>query len=345
MAFFSFRDCNIRINEQDVYISHADLTLDASINGLLLVGQASPNEYAPLQAVNNSLKITYYLTGRDSLKDFIIDNTHFISGSIAGLSFQTGTLRSYTFNALPFAPAEIQAEIAFWGPLVGTFNPISQPSVDFTPLHINNAILLGNRTLGIFEHSISFNYQATIDVFPTFKLGSIYPDSIIFGQRSAVGTFVYDGFSGEMPANGAARGGLPASLLISLGDASGIIQESFSITGPIFRKELSTQVREPLVSTITMRQDALFPTPTVTAVYPNPASIFDTIVVSGTNLDNILQVYFGPTRAAWGTYVKGLSLNVEVPENVMNSFVYVTTKGGTARSIFPFMLTGNFPEF
>ena len=340
MAFFSFRECNIQINRQIMYINRADLSVEATISPNILIGDSSPTGYAGTQGVLNSLRLNYYLTGHDSVRDFLSDDTSFISGSIAGLSFKSGVLRSYNFNAQPYSPAEVQAEINFWDPLQGTFTPVSEDNIEFNPLHLTHALLEGHQNLGTFEHAISFSYQGSIEVFPSYRIGSIYPDGVVFGQRSAVGTFSYDGFSGVMPPNGVA-----ARLRISLQDISGVVQESFTIEGPLFKRELSAETRGPIVSTVNIRQDALFRTPMITDVYPNPAGLSDLITISGAYPNNVSQVYFGALLSPGWIEHGGNSITAVVPDNTVDAYIYVTTNGGTARSTNIFDITGNFPEF
>ncbi len=161
--FHSFRKCQIQINGNGILAEDAQLSEGVDLTPVYLSEQRHSNYYAP-NFVAGSLKLNYYLTGPDALKNYFNVEQVSITGNFRGLAFQSGYLKSYSVNCNPNSAAVVDAEIVFFDALKGVFEPQQyDPSEYATPLMFSDATInnLDFVEIGNIKN-VSFNYQAEI---------------------------------------------------------------------------------------------------------------------------------------------------------------------------------------
>ena len=122
MAFYTSKEINLTLNGRALYANSVSLSQEASLTSPFLEGELISDGYVPNSPVASSLKINYYLTGVDYLKDLILLNHRKnITGNVGGVSFSDGYLESYSLNAEPNSPVLISASIKICDELAGTF--------------------------------------------------------------------------------------------------------------------------------------------------------------------------------------------------------------------------------
>src|SRR4051812_8608613 len=116
---YSFKDLPVYFNGDFFAANEADISVENQLNPLYLAQNKHASSYAPQGGINGSLRVNYFLTGQDPLKDFFSNELGSISGNLGGLYFNSGYLRSYSFTANPNAPVYVSAEILFYEQLKG----------------------------------------------------------------------------------------------------------------------------------------------------------------------------------------------------------------------------------
>lgn len=77
------------------------------------MGSKFVEDHVASDGIRGSLKISYYLTGEDLIRDFLSDDKSDVSGNIAGMTFGKGRVANYSLDASPNSPIVVSAEIVF----------------------------------------------------------------------------------------------------------------------------------------------------------------------------------------------------------------------------------------
>lgn len=118
-----------------------------------------------------------------------------------------------------------------------------------------------------------------------------------------------------------------------------LTDHSIIVTIPATAPFGTTQTNKLTVVTTHGRVDFTFPImqppPQLTAFAPLAGSAGDTLTITGTVLDNATSVKFGTVPA---TIVSNTSTQIKVliPPGIVQSFIFVTTSGGTSQSVASF---------
>lgn len=124
--FYHFKQIPVTLNGNNLVAEDIQLSNEIELTPRYFVGDAITEAESPSSMWKGSLKIQYYLTGIDYLKQYIYSNKDEpISGNIGGMIFQQGYLSNYNLPIEPNSPIKINAEISFFDSLSGIFNPIT----------------------------------------------------------------------------------------------------------------------------------------------------------------------------------------------------------------------------
>lgn len=339
--YYSFNKNQILLNGVYYPTIDASLSSENQISSLILSEQRHPNDYVAQGGLNGLAKINYYLTGEDFLKTLFWDETTVVSGNFAGLYFNSGYLKSYSFQATPNSPIIISAELVFFEPIKGTpsntnvsriIDPLLTSDIVFIKPNISSFQLLeGSETI----QNLSFNFAANIS--PLYLVNSsgenIAPERVVFGMKQIAMDITYDNFSGDLPLTGQ-----KVALGMRCRNSGGQVIETFTIAGQTTKKNFSSQVGKNSLAQISIRQDTTLETPTITGYIPKQGARGSLVTISGENLNNCLGVYFGNVSAGYVPGPNGL-LGVIVPRNAISNPIKVVTLGGEVETSGIFTIT------
>lgn len=245
----------ISTKSQEYFCQNLTMDLSASIEPSFSMGSKFVEDHVASNGVQGSLKISYYLTGEDLIRDFFSDDKADISGNIAGLTFNKGRVANYSLSASPNSPILVGAEIVFFDQLSGSFKPVFKdaPSVDVFNYYNTYIDNLSNAELGSDLNIFRFNYSFSNNVNPVYKIesgvGQTIPSEINIGKKEASFTFDTDKVTGILPFSGQ-----KVHMTVGLKNFTGLLVDTIRITGVVSQKNIATSVEEIINNTITIKQ-------------------------------------------------------------------------------------------
>lgn len=168
MAFQHFQKIPITINNQSMIIEQCDLSNEIQLTPRYKYDNRTTETELPSSMWVGNLKLNYYLTGQDYLKQFIFSTENEpISGNIAGLGFGMGYLSNYSTVVQPNSPVLINANIMFFDTLTGTLiaspaaKSVTGLALRTSDIQINNLSSYTENILNVFTRA-SFDYSCTL---------------------------------------------------------------------------------------------------------------------------------------------------------------------------------------
>lgn len=279
--YYTFRDFNLTLNGFPMFCSDAEMTINATTDPNYTVGNRSTRDYVPRDGINGDLRINYYLTGIDYLKNFFSIEDTPISGNIGGLYFRSGYLTNYQLSCLPNSPATINANIKFFEQVTGIYNPVhkvvgsssssSSPNPPvigdkFAPLILSDAYLTQmDYSAEYISNVLSLNYVFNCDVKGAYSIRTgldfrnITPDRVVFGIKTIQTELIYDTITGTLPMRGEECGLILnfAHPNISAGQGAffGDILEQFTTSGYLVQRTILAGENQTTKNKITIKQD------------------------------------------------------------------------------------------
>lgn len=200
MSFRTYRNINLTLNGKKIFANSIVLNQEANITHPYVVGERASTRNVPNRHKLTNLKMEYYLTGEDIIKDYIDQNSSFVlTGNLNGLTFNQGYLENYSINAVPNAPLVVNASIVVADELAGTFastTPTTPP--DLKIINYNDCSFVANGASQINPNVITqfnWNYETTITpVFYQADTGVMNsnPNRVIVGERNISANLVTD---------------------------------------------------------------------------------------------------------------------------------------------------------
>src|SRR5690349_18135394 len=100
--FYNGKQVQVSLNSNQILAQDFQLSQEANLSSPFLQGERVSNEYVSSSPVIGSLNLTWFLTGKDYLKDYIDASENYrFTGNIGGLIFNYGYLNSYSINITP----------------------------------------------------------------------------------------------------------------------------------------------------------------------------------------------------------------------------------------------------
>lgn len=357
--FYSYKNCLVKVNGDTIAATDASLSLGANIEAGRTINEPSLTFYAP-NRLNNTLNINYFITGIDTIKQYVGKRNSYISGNIGGIWFNSGAIASYSIAGKANEPLKANVQILFFEEAKGEFSPTYLNNLNFNDINLHSIVLSGNAT-GIITNPISLDYKAEISVLPQFETdyseqGYRYPTRIQIDKTRSTMTLVSDNLSPYLPFTGQKT---HLNVLI-FDNNSSILSEAFTISGSISSKGISVS-NDIIYNTITIQEDSLLSPPEVTGVfeyseYPLVAgtnfNYSDFVVLWGNNLDSVDSVKIGGKEVPEVYKFEAMGIcDIDKPFIVImmptwNGELTVTSEVGSSE--FPTILTVNdlgIPEF
>ncbi len=207
--FYTYKDFFVQLNGNQVYANDAQLSLQANITPVYISQNRHAFEYVPENAIQGNLRMNYYLTGKDFIKDYQVTESN-ISGNFGGLYFNSGYLRSYNLNCVPNTPVIASTDLVFFEQLKGVFNPPAPGTTELNVLNFSDATItnLTGYAPEITDFIAGINYTYSADIKPVYYsatgtgLTAITPDRISYGRKEVNTEIIVDLLSGELPIQG-----------------------------------------------------------------------------------------------------------------------------------------------
>lgn len=280
MPYFNYNNAKISITGQSFMAESVGISLNNSISSSLLLNRRSSEDYLPEQGIEGTLSLKYYLTGIDPLKSFIKNEKDPISINFNGLGIKSGYLTSYNFEASPFSPVSIDANIVFYDNLTGSFSPSTETN---SPSNFSTfkSLSFDVTGLNINENTISFSYKYDSQIEPLYVVGEVTPKEIRFLEKTqGLSINTYD------LSNVFSHTGKFVTASINVG------QESYDIKGVLISKENSVGFGDKIVTSLEITQNTYGNKPIIKNVTPSSVSWGNEILISGNNLDTTTAVLF-----------------------------------------------------
>ena len=257
--FYNFQKIPISINNKSLIIESAELSDNIELKSKYTFdNKVSQNKLPESERVGN-LKIVYYLTGYDYLKQYIYSDSNTpISGNIGGLRFNCGYLSNYAITVDPNLPVMVSADIAFYDQVTGTFavqNPVN--NTGFILRHSDTQIVnLSNYTVNTLNNitHAAFDYSCTLTPnFNYYDTGAvpIIPNNVFIGERAINVQINSDDVRFNLPISGEQYG---VNFLFSNPTNTGLY-ETFGCSGLINSKTFNIGNNKPHSHVIKLSQN------------------------------------------------------------------------------------------
>lgn len=331
--FHLAKNCPVTINGNEIIVSTAEIKKRMDLQPTYEFAQNSRfnSRYAP-NGIEQSLTLTYNLTGADFIKEYISSNG-FITGNFGGLTFNSGILKSYSFNAQPNTPISVSAEIGIYDNIAGAFTTTaslatSKPILNFSDCSLESDS--GRRYIETAE-SVSYNYTAEVDAFYEIDNNKnqnfVQPTRIVVGKQNLDVSIVCDNYDFNLNIFGLS--GVGVRINCNHPDLANPA-ETFLCSGYLTEESINGSNNELVKKVLTITSNQPGEPPVITSIHPSPLVPNASYTIGGRNLNNPLFVNFGDRtdnfpRAIGSTQVLGT-----VPRDVVSGVIELYTINGRA---------------
>lgn len=243
--FIKYEKALLKIASTSIFAENASLEFSASLEPVTNI-TGSVIRYASQGPVKGTLSFSHYCTG--DFHEFLnplsaIEHTgEPFNGSFAGMTFESGYVKSLSFSVAPYQPILFESEIDIYGSL-GTLSDDGESDRNFegyvseeesVPIGHGLRSFLAGDDLGI-NKKMSFNYSISTDRNPVVLIGSESPSRITKENVMINMTVV-----GEDFGNAITYSGISANAIIKIYDVYGASPlAEFGCTGQIYSDKLS----------------------------------------------------------------------------------------------------------
>lgn len=330
--YYKSKNAKLLLNGSELIVNEANLSLSAQIDPIYQETQRHSFTYQASNGINGGLSISYFLTGQDFLKNFFYDEINRISGNFGGLYFNSGYLSSYALNFEANKPVQCNAQIVFFEDLKGSFSPIPAIIRNTNVLNFANASIQttqGGENFNNLERG-SYQFQAKIEpvYLSTDNTGSnVTPDRIYFGEKIQTMNVIVDILSGDLPIYGKA-----SALTLTLSNlVNSSNSESFSISGVIQSKNISSSVGSSIKNSISIVENNVYNPPIISNFIPISGFGNTSVQINGFNLIDTNYVYIGDRQTSFNI-VNDNVIAANVPIDGITGPIKVSTNRGNTIS-------------
>lgn len=340
--FFNYKNCTFSFSGIDILASNVNMSLDAS-NTPVYNEEFKKNSYSYVaeDTVDTNFSISYYLTGKDFVKEYLLgaSSEQGISGNFCGLYFENGYITNYSIKGSPDSLAKVDVEVKVFEPLKGAFSataPINRP--EFSPLNFSSFYLSGNLDGTPFDSNgynfTNFSYQYQREVQKYNKEGATTFDQsgrAYLGKRSQSLSFELDNFNLSVPYSG-----VPCTFSISLLTGATPL-DTLSFAGIVSSKRTSVEAQGYARSEFTLKQDFSHFKPVITDFTPRVILPGATVTINGSNFINVKKIFFGNTEATSFNSVSTSLITAVAPISLKGAAaILIDTEETSSSSIFNF---------
>lgn len=327
MSVYSFRNTFLHLNGQRVYSYSADITSEAPTAPYFNREQKYSTTFNATDPIKNTLKITYPLTGYDPIKDFIGNDTGYISGSLGGVLFNRARLKSYSFSIEPNAQIAINAEFNFYGQINTSLSKQSiSPPVSLEILDSSNVVIDDGSGLFDFNNSSinSLSYSYSAELSPDIRSQETGVRDMRLLNPSISVSFDNDSRNISLPLSGER-----IKFNINTRNKNGDTLNSYLVNGAITEKQLSIPTQNTVSSRYNVIQYLIREEPVVVS-NTSSAYYFENFVVNGSNLSNVRSIKFNNAYQYSFTTNNDNTITAKVPANATDGQISVISDDGRA---------------
>ena len=261
--FIKYEKALLKVADTSIFAENARLSFDASLEPVTDV-TGSIIRYAPQGPVKGYLNFSHYCTG--DFHDFLnpltaIEHTgEALSGSFAGMTFESGFIKSLSFSVAPFQPILFESEMDLYGSLGvlnndgdsdATFESYSSIQEDVTIGHGLRSFLAGDNLK--VNKQISFDYSVSTDRNPVVTIGNEVPYRV-----TKENVMINLSVKGEDFGNAISFTGNNAGVAINIYDVYGdSALAEFGCTGQIYKNDISAAANGFMQGSLSISQEYL----------------------------------------------------------------------------------------
>jgi hypothetical protein len=291
MSYYTARDISLVLNNNTIFCNQLNLSQQASLSHPIQEGEVVSTRNVANSAMVNELNFQYYITGRDYLYDFLLTNhKNSLSGTIAGIRFNQGYIKSYSLNGEANSPLIINAQLAILDELSGSFvaNSPSAPIPNLQVFNFNDSYftLNNNYSVSQLDNITNFSWNFSNNVTPVYyyqQTGASYlnPDRVVIAEKEISCEITCDDtnipmhFSGERLA-----------LDFTCRNPAQTASQTFSISGLINKKDFSVSTDNLSQSVYSITQQHLNEFPAIGSVTTSTYPSLGYIIIQSPNLTN-----------------------------------------------------------
>ena len=335
MGYYSASRVGVTLDGKSLFASNVGLTVQPEVSDSYKEDERTNNFYLASQGIRGELSLTYFLTGKDFVKEYFIKDSP-ISGNVGGLYFSSGYLTNYSFNFYQFQPVEVSANIQFYGSLEGDFSPSPDYSDVSGVIDYSNA-LITSTGIGEMDRLVSVSYEYNSSTTVGYSDGSLLPTTVAYGSRSqSVGIETYS-VSGKTIENAN-----NAALEITFRDDDSSVVDSFFVSGKVINLSTNVSVGENVYSSFDVNQNAVGAPPIITSFTPTSSNINTAVTINGHNFNGVKDVFFFDTRVAnFEVNNAGTQITTTVPSEAITGPIKIIGIGGVGTSSSNFTVTNS----
>lgn len=339
--FYSYKNCKVLINNEYCYAQDVSVLEQSSIEPGYIVGEKNNNNYLAENGIGGTLRISYLLTGRDPIADYMINEEDSINISFGGMSCLSGYLKSYSFNLTPNNPVVVSSEIVFFQNLTGFFTPEYETVVEKQCLNIADATVyaLPGNQVGSLNNITRLSYQYAVPIEPQYLVGETVPTRVVAGPKDINVEFSYDITNSDLPVSGR-----NVNLQINfIHPTETNIRQSYGCYGILYQKQFDANTDSILTNTLSIRQNNLdklnlSSDPSYNSVIPvvyfldlNTGYYGTLINITGKNLSNINVIqYYGNVNTQNFQIVNDNHIRSYIPDGAKSGPMILVSDQGQA---------------
>ncbi len=255
--FIKYEKALLKIADTNIMAESAELGVSASLQPITNI-TGSVISYAPTAPVKGTLSFTHYCTG--TFHDFLnpltaIEHTgEPLNGSLAGMTFSSGYIKSLSFSLSPYSPILFSSEMDIYGELGvldddGDADNELRNETNFS--HSLRSYMAGTDVK--INKKVSFNYSVAAERNPVVTVGNELPTRV-----TKENVRINLSIAGEDIGDVLKSTGNHAELKINVLDTYGTTPlATFGCTGQIFDNNLTVTEGGYIDGTISVSQEYL----------------------------------------------------------------------------------------
>ena len=261
--FIKYEKALLKIANTSIFAENATLSFSASLEPVTDV-TGSVIRYAPQGPTKGTLSFSHYCTG--DFHDFLnpltaIEHTgEALNGSFAGMTFESGFIKSLSFSVAPFQPILFQSEMDLYGSL-GSLNNVGQSDENFESYNsIEEEVPIGHGLRSFLagddiyiNKKMSFDYSVTANRNPVVTIGNEVPYRV-----TKENVMINMTVKGEDFGRAISYTGTNAGVAIKIYDVYGESPlTEFGCTGQIYQNDLSAGANGFMQGSLSISQQYL----------------------------------------------------------------------------------------
>ena len=341
--FFNYKNCTFSLSGVDILATNVNMSIDTK-NSPVYNENFKKNSYSYVaeDTVDTTFSISYYLTGKDFVKEYLLgsNSEQGISGNFGGFYFNSGFITSYSIDGSPDSLAKADLEIKVFEPIKGSFEATAPSNKnEITPLNFSNFYLSGSANGTNFDSNtynfLSFRYQYQREVSKYIKEENvIFNESgrAYFGKRSQQLSFFIENYDMSLPASG-----IPCSFYLSLFTGVNPL-DTLAFSGILSSKKISLDAQGYAKSEFSLSQDFSHFKPAITSFSPAAIRPGASVTILGQNFINVKNVYFGNEKAPSFSVSSSSQIIATSPSSINSrSLITIETEETSSSSIVSFI--------